>query len=586
MPVENTTPLVEVTSLLREGIVSTNAPTVLVVDDSKSNQMILTAYLEADGFKVELAANGLEAVEQVRQKRPDVILMDINMPVMDGYEATRHIKNDIGDSFLPILFLTGQTDEKALARCVRSGGDDFLNKPVQQVILKAKLDALLRISDLYGMVRQQYHSLSSHKEEQEREFEVAERLFSNVVHSACLDELPNINYLHSAMSVFNGDLLLATELPGGALRVLVGDFTGHGLAASIGALPVAEIFNGMSAKGFAIGDLVQEINRKLRRLLPVGRFFCASVMDWIWEESRLSVWNGGLPEVLVASENGEIIHRLPSRNLPLGTVSTERVNTGVEEYEILPGQRVYAYSDGIIEAENPSGELYGQARLEACFDGAMPADSIYARIVNGAEAFCEDESQSDDLTLMELHCDPAVMVARAKDKQEEENTRPPMHWRFQLEFEADMLRSAEPIPLLTQMLLDYQGLRGHWSRIFTVLTELYTNALDHGILGLDSGMKDSAEGFSQYYTQREQRLANLEDGRLMIKLQHVAHGEGGRLTISFKDSGLGFDFNAAPIEVTSNLGLSGRGIPLMRSLCQSLNYHGKGNSVTAVIDWD
>ncbi len=583
---ENTKPLVDVMPLDLKQSVSANARTILVVDDSKSNQMLLQAYLEDDGFQVELAANGLEAVERVRLKRPDVILMEINMPVMDGYEAARHIKDDIGDSFLPILFLTGQTDEKALARCVRSGGDDFLNKPVQRIILKAKLDALLRISDLYGMVRQQYRSLSSHKEEQEREFEVAERLFSNVVHSACLDELSNLRYLHSAMSVFNGDLLLATELPGGALRVLVGDFTGHGLAASIGALPVAEIFNGMSAKGFAIGDLIQEINRKLRRLLPVGRFFCASVMDWIWEESRLSVWNGGLPEVLISDDDGRLVHRLPSRNLPLGAVPTERVNTGVEECEILPGQRVFAYSDGIIEAENPAGDMYGQTRLEACFDPAMPADRIYARITDGAAEFCGDESQSDDLTLVELYCDPEVMVARGKEKQEKKNTRPPMHWRFQLEFEADMLRSAEPIPLLTQMLLDYQGLRGHWSRIFTVLTELYTNALDHGILGLDSGMKDSAEGFSQYYAQREQRLSSLENGRLTIKLQHVVHGEGGRLTIRFKDSGPGFDLDAVPAEATENLGLSGRGIPLMRSLCQSLVYHGKGNSVTAVLDWN
>ncbi len=559
---------------------------ILLVIDNMAERTLLQAELEAIGFQVRTAGNGLEALEQTTRKHPDAILMDIAMPVMDGYEAARRIKAETRGHFFPILFLSTETDESVLARCVESGGDDFLIKPVARFVLKARLDALLRIADLYTTVHTQNLALADYKSEQEQEYAVAERLFSNVVHSACLDSLPNLRYLHSAMSVFNGDLLLAAELPGNTFRLLVGDFTGHGLAASIGALPVSEVFNGMSAKGFAIAELVREINRKLRRLLPVGRFFSACVMDWVWEEGRLSVWNGGLPEILIADGGGHLIQRLPSRHLPLGTVPTRRMDTGVEECELLPDHRVYAYSDGIIEAENPAGQMFGEGRLAACFDGTTAAGKIYPRIVGNVAEFCEGESQSDDLTVVELHCDPSVMVERARDRQQGKNTRPPMHWCFQLDFEADMLRSAEPIPLLTQMLLDYQGLRGHWSRIFTVLTELYTNAVDHGILGLDSRMKSSAEGFARYYTEREQRLSSLKCGRLEIKLRHVAHGPGGRLSISFKDSGPGFDLAMLRGKASDNLALSGRGIPLMRSLCHSLTYHGKGNSVTAVIDWD
>ena len=118
---------------------------VLLVDDDRINRVLLNAILKREGYTVLEANDGQEAVDIFDNEKPDLVLMDVMMPVMDGYEATKLIKSRGVDRFVPVIFLTAVTDEKALAKCVECGGDDFLVKPYNRVILKAKIDAMLRI---------------------------------------------------------------------------------------------------------------------------------------------------------------------------------------------------------------------------------------------------------------------------------------------------------------------------------------------------------------------------------------------------------------------------------------------------------
>jgi len=119
-------------------------PNILIVDDEPTNCLLLETILLEEGHSVSCAENGREAVKLFEQQRPDLILMDIMMPEMDGYEATRLIKALAGEQFVPVIFLTGITDEYQLARCVECGGDDFLTKPYSKVTLNAKIESLSR----------------------------------------------------------------------------------------------------------------------------------------------------------------------------------------------------------------------------------------------------------------------------------------------------------------------------------------------------------------------------------------------------------------------------------------------------------
>lgn len=135
---------------------------ILIVADELSNRMILSAILKKEGYSVVSAVNGQEAIDVFQQEEPDLVLMDIMMPVMDGYEATQKIKVLSQEKFTPIIFLMAMTDEQALRRCVDVGGDDFLSKPYNQVIIKAKIDTLERMSQLYNTVYKQKRELVAH----------------------------------------------------------------------------------------------------------------------------------------------------------------------------------------------------------------------------------------------------------------------------------------------------------------------------------------------------------------------------------------------------------------------------------------
>lgn len=300
-----------------------NVHKVLVADDDIPNRLILQAILEKQGYSVLLADDGLQAVEVFQREQPDLVLMDIKMPQMDGYEATRKIKAISGDTFVPVIFLTATTDSEGLAKCVESGGDDFLTKPYNRVLLQARIDALLRIRELYNTVQQQRNELASHQKRLDRERQLAKRLFNNILETGTLD-LPYVQSMLSPMSLFSGDILMAAAKPSGGLHVLLGDFTGHGLAAAIGALPVSSVFYGMTAKGYSIAEIVTEINIKLNIILPTDMFLAACIIDINPGSHTMSVWNGGIPSVLVyGEEEREIVRTVPPRHLPLGVTAND-----------------------------------------------------------------------------------------------------------------------------------------------------------------------------------------------------------------------------------------------------------------------
>ncbi len=132
-----------------------------------------------------------------------------------------------------------------------AGGDDFLSKPYNSVILRAKITALERMRQLHVTMQEQRDEIAQYNARLLREQQAAKDIFDSVAHSGCL-AARNIRHLISPLAVFNGDVVLAARNPAGSMYVLFGDFTGHGLTASIGAMPLAEIFYGMTQKGFLL----------------------------------------------------------------------------------------------------------------------------------------------------------------------------------------------------------------------------------------------------------------------------------------------------------------------------------------------
>jgi CheY-like chemotaxis protein len=285
---------------------------ILVADDSATNRLVLVTLLRKDKYEVVQAQDGQEAITLYAREQPDLIIMDVMMPVVSGYEATEHIKAAAGDRFVPVIFLTAVTDEQGLADCIRHGGDDFLTKPVNFTIVKAKINAMNRIRELYATVHSQNQQLKSYKARIDQEQDVTRTIINKVIQTANLDQ-PNILSYRAAAEILSGDVILATVTSDRTQRLMVGDFTGHGLGAAVGALLVADSFYDMAANGRPIGEVLEVMNRNLRRTLPVGMFCCACLAEYDPAANKLTVWNGGMPDVLVYRPGHGLVHHVSSR---------------------------------------------------------------------------------------------------------------------------------------------------------------------------------------------------------------------------------------------------------------------------------
>ncbi len=555
---------------------------VLIVEDEPSYRALLETTLDRDGREILTAANGLEAVEKFVRESPDVIVMDVRMPVMNGHEATRAIKKRAGDEFIPIIFLTELDDLDELACCIEVGGDDVLLKPVSRVILEAKIRAMTRLRDLHSRVRSQRDELRSHgRKLMEAQF-LARFLFDKLVPLGCL-AAPNLKYLLSPSSNFNGDFVLGAGLPSGGQRLMVGDFTGHGLAAAVGTIPTADLFHRMTSRGFSVEETAARINDHLNELLPPGMFCSACLLEWDAEQETLTIWNGGLPDVIIRRAEGSVEAIRPA-HVPLGILGEEKFERSVEIVEARRGDRVVVYSDGLIEARNPTGEFFGSERLLACIRSNVDPEGLFDEIREAHQSFSEQHKASDDLTLLELHC----VESAATPCQERRGSRAgtaPATWELSLDLATEGLRELDGPPLLLELVDAFENMGQHRGTLFTVLSELNANALEHGVLGLDSALKDSPDGFVEYFDHRERRRRELREGRVCIDLHHKPRGEGGKLTIRVEDSGSGFDHTRTERSLDDDLGNCGRGIGLLRALCSEIRYEGSGNVVEAVFPW-
>lgn len=557
--------------------------TILIAEDSAADRLLLSTIVRRQGHEVLTAANGAEALEVFRRQTPHLVLMDAMMPVMDGFEAARQIKVLAGETLVPIIFLTSLTESEALARCLEAGGDDFLAKPYNQVILAAKIKAMDRLRRLQATVLQQRDLIAKHHDYLLNEQRVAKAVFDKVAHSGCLSA-PNIRYLQSPYALFNGDLLLAAYTPAGDMHVLLGDFTGHGLPAAVGAMPLAEVFYGMTAKGYGLAETLREMNAKLKRILPVDMFCCATMLCLSFQRRTVEVWNGGMPDgYLHRIATGE---RLPlaARHLPLGVLSPQAFDDRTEVQAMAVGDRVFLLSDGVIDTTDADDRLFGVERLQQLFAANREPDNLFAEIEQALHAFRGEPR--DDVSMVEISLLEATQVVPSTPVYSDSGQSCPLDWSVSFEFRGATLKRFNPLPYLLQLLQEVHGLRTQGGAIYSVLAELYSNALEHGVLGLDSSLKRDAAGFASYYQQRNARLESLQDGYVRVHLQVKPQGAGGCLVIRVEDSGKGFDVARVMERPLDDVRLSGRGVSLIRQLGHNASWSDEGRSACVEFFWE
>ncbi len=431
-----------------------------------------------------------------------------------------------------------------------------------------------------------------------REQEIAERVLRSVVHRGLAPDA-GVRTLVVPAGRFNGDLLLTARHPGGRLHLLLGDFIGHGLQAAIGALPAADIFRSMTAKGFAIGEIAIELNSKLRELLPPSFFLAAALLELDFERRRLTLWNGGLPDVLRvrAGAGGgpgfAVVQRFAAQHPPLAIQPPAQFDAATQVAPIEPEDRLLLHSDGLLDLCAPGGERFGEERLAEVLGAARDADRLDAALATAVEQHRSGRPPEDDLTVAIVACHPVTPVEPIDAPPDDPSRRTPaaaaLAWSTSLRLEAATLAAIDPLPLILQTVAALHGPAHERTTFFLVLQELFSNALDHGVLRLDSRTKCDGPGFDAYLERRAAALRELRDGYVQIDLRQEPRPDGGLLRIRVEDSGPGYEFGCDAAEDArgeERWKLCGRGLGLVKSVCESVDVSGRGNVVEASVRWD
>jgi serine phosphatase RsbU (regulator of sigma subunit) len=385
----------------------TNRPKILIVDDEPFNVDYLEQELEDLQYETVSAVNGQEALDKVQNEAPDLVLLDIMMPVMDGFEVLGRLKASPATRGIPVIVISANNDLGSVVKGVQLGADDYLPKPFEPVLLRARISASLerkRLSDL-----QQVYLKGL-----ERELEIGREIQKGFLPS----ELPQVGgwqiaaYFKAAREVA-GDFYDAFLLPGGSMAFVVGDVCGKGVGAALymtlfrslirAACTTDNFSNGISAGSLAPAErlhhVISFVNDYIADTHKAANMFATLFMGMLdLKSGALRYVNCGNEPPLWIRRGGEI--KTLGRTGPVVGIFAE-AEFAVEEIALDKGDTILAFTDGITDAFNEEHVSFGTPRLLECVkDGRAAPGELLKKIEQKLAEFVEAAEQFDDITLL------------------------------------------------------------------------------------------------------------------------------------------------------------------------------------------
>lgn len=555
---------------------------ILVVDPEAEIRLLF--FIASDELQCEplFASSGEEAFD-IWLEHDDIglVLISTELPDMNCCGLADRLRSSERGYHGAMVFLSHSEDSALLVKLFEHG-DDVVIKPFSQAVLLAKLLAMQRTRALYLQLDKHNRELEQFRSQTEAEVQIATDVFS-YINAQNLPAVPGVTTFLSAYSSFSGDLLLMAPRPGEGFNVLIADITGHGLPAAIGTIPIAETFFTMTSKGFGVGDMAREMNKVFRKRMP-DYLLCAAILIAVQDNGRrLHIWSGGMPSQLILDKNGRVESFIKSRHMALGALLDSEFDDSVVSLDLQSDRQILCFTDGVTETNNENGELFGEDNLLKAIEGSTDA-GIIDRIIGALYPFLGTGKLSDDVTIFCFNNSEytGVFSSTTADEMAEVDG---FHWQTQLRLDPPQLRNENPLELIFSALPAHPIVRAARADISFIINELFINALDHGLLGLKSELKEQEEGLLEYFSQREERLAELKEGYIALEIACAVSEGIGRFKIRCSDSGPGFDFAAALRTEESDWRHSGRGLNTVSAMCDELESDDIGSSVTAHYHW-
>ena len=373
--------------------------TVLLVDDAPSNIQVVNSILK-DIYKIRIATNGTKALELVKvAPPPDLILLDVMMPGMDGYEVCTRLKTDPETKDIPVIFLTGQTEIEDETRGFDVGAVDYIHKPFSPAVVKARVQTHLVLRGIREQLALQLLAI-------QKELETARQIQLSILP----DEIPNIAGLDIAaryipMSSVAGDFYDFIVVDEKHLGILVADVSGHGMPAALIASMLKIALAAQAAHAADPAQVLLGLNQALCGKFQHHYVTAAYVYVDMAKHTLtyagaghppLLLWGGSLAGVRDVAENGLFLGKF------------EFATYSSVELPLAPGDWGLLYTDGIPETTNQSGTEFGADRFKQFLAAEQNtsadhfADRLLAELSSWS-ARAPGEDLDDDITMVAIH---------------------------------------------------------------------------------------------------------------------------------------------------------------------------------------
>lgn len=366
---------------------------VLVVDDARANVDMLVAALRGD-YKLSVALDGESALRAIGRSAPDLLLLDIVMPGIDGYEVCRRLRADPATRELPIMFLSSLDDVRDKARGFELGANDYLSKPFEILEVKARVRSLLKAKAYADAIRAA----------QDRDLAIAREIQMGLLPAgfAALGRDMGLDVgatIEPARHV-GGDLFEVLRVSPDRLVVAVGDVCGKGITAALFMAVTVTLLRALARELQGPKAILERLNDELAAQNPRGMFVTMTCLEV--RGGCVTGANAGHDAALLTGPSGPPRPVFPSSGTPLGLFPGQHYAS--ETLELAEGDSLLLYTDGVSEAADVSKNLFGVERVQAHLVGR--AEATAAGTVEGllreVQAFAGEAPQSDDITILVL----------------------------------------------------------------------------------------------------------------------------------------------------------------------------------------
>ena len=376
---------------------------ILVVDDDESNRDMLGRRLQRDGYTVQLAANGVEALRLLRSSPYDLVLLDLIMSGLDGYQVLLKMKSDPAMREVPVIMLSALDQEGGIARCIELGAEDYVSKPFSPVFLRARIEASLEKKRLRDKERQTYVALLASEKRLAAELADAARYVQSLL-PAPLEGDVRAHWRFQPSAELGGDIFGYHWINPDRLAIYLLDVSGHGVGAALLSVSVFNVLQTQSLQGTDFGDPAAVLGQ-LNRVFPMERH--NNLLFTIWygvfdrNTRRLVYSSGGHPPALLTGADHDFVQQLTTGGCLLGCDPTATFRN--ESCEVKPEGRLYVFSDGAYEIARPDGTTAQLPDLIQQFKSPAPSgQSKLDELVKWAELTGGQATFKDDLSILEL----------------------------------------------------------------------------------------------------------------------------------------------------------------------------------------